>query len=75
MANLRLFIAIQIPGPIKIKMAEAQQKITRNNPHVRSLSSLSWRFWSWFTSVLSRCFSRLISIATSVSLQISRLMK
>lgn len=35
MANLRLFIAVPIPGPVKQALAEAQQTIGRANPHVR----------------------------------------
>ena len=36
MADLRLFIAVPVPGAIKAALAEAQQILTHSNPHVRS---------------------------------------
>jgi len=35
MAELRLFIAVPVPGPVKQALADAQQMIGRANPHVR----------------------------------------
>jgi len=38
MTNLRLFIAVPIPGPIKAELAAASKIITDANPHVRAVS-------------------------------------
>jgi 2'-5' RNA ligase len=36
MANLRLFVAVPVPGPVKAALVTAQKALTDANPHVRS---------------------------------------